>query len=48
MIAIFFLSVIKGDRKYLPNNFTVNYNIGYFRTGEKLDKKYIIEKMKPK
>ena len=43
----FFLSVIKGDKKYLPNNFTVNYNIGYFRTGEKLDKKYIIEKMKP-
>ena len=43
----FFLSVIKGDKKYLPNNFTVNYNIGYFRTGEKFDKKYIIEKMKP-
>ena len=33
----FFLSVIKGNKKYLPNNFTVNYNIGYFRNGEKLD-----------
>ena len=42
----FFLSVIKGDKKYLPNNFTVNYNIGYFRNGEKLDKRYIIDKMK--
>ena len=46
MTVIFFLSVIKGDKKYLPNNFTVNYNIGYFRNGEKLDKKYIIDKMK--
>ena len=44
--ANYFLSVIKGDKKYLPNNFTINYNIGYFRTGEKLDKKYLIEKMK--
>ena len=38
--------VIKGDKRYLPNNFTVNYSIGYYRNGEKLDKKYLIEKMK--
>lgn len=44
--ANYFLSVIKGDKKYLPNNFTINYHIGYFRTGEKLDKKYLIERMK--
>lgn len=44
--ANYFLLVIKGEKKYLPNNFTVNYNIGYFRNGEKLDKKYLIERMK--
>ena len=44
--ANFFLLVIKGDKRYLPNNFTVNYSIGYYRNGEKLDKKYLIEKMK--
>ena len=42
----YFLLVLKGEKFYLPNNFTVNYNIGYFRSGEKLDKKYIIERMK--
>ena len=44
--ANYFLLVLKGEKFYLPNNFTVNYNIGYFRSGEKLDKKYIIERMK--
>ena len=44
--ANYFLLVLKGEKLYLPNNFTVNYNIGYFRTGEKFDKKYIIERMK--
>ena len=31
---------------YRPNNFMVNYNIGNFRSREKLDKKYSIERMK--
>ena len=44
--ANFFLKVIMGEKKYLPNNFTVNYKMHYFRKGEKLDKNYIIEKMK--
>lgn len=44
--ANFFLKVIMGEKKYLPNNFTVNYKLHYFRKGEKLDKNYIIEKMK--
>ena len=42
----FFLKVIMGEKKYLPNNFTVNYKMHYFRKGEKLDKDYIIQKMK--
>ncbi len=42
----FFLKVLMGEKKYLPNNFTVNYKLHYFRKGEKLDKNYIIEKMK--
>ena len=44
--ANFFLKVLMGEKKYLPNNFTVNYKLHYFRKGEKLDKSYIIEKMK--
>ena len=44
--ANFFLKVIMGEKKYLPNNFTVNYKLHFFRKGEKLDKKYIINKMK--
>lgn len=44
--ANFFLKVIMGEKKYLPNNFTVNYKLHYFRKGEKLDKSYIIERMK--
>jgi len=44
--ASFFLKVIMGQKKYLPNNFTVNYKMHYFRKGEKLDKDYIISKMK--
>ena len=42
--ANFFLLVIKGDKKYLPNNFSVNYKFNYFRKGEKMDKKYLIDK----
>ena len=30
----YFFLVLKGEKLYLPNNFTVNYNIGYFRSGE--------------
>jgi hypothetical protein len=44
--ANFFLMVLKGEKKYLPNNFTINYKLNYFRKGERLDKKYLIEKMK--
>ena len=44
--ANFFLMVLKGEKKYLPNNFTINYDIGYFRQGEKLDKQYLINRMK--
>jgi len=44
--ANYFLKVIMGEKKYLPNNFTVNYKMHYFRKGEKLDKDYIIQKMK--
>ena len=44
--ANFFLKVLMGEKKYLPNNFTVNYKLHFFRKGEKLDKNYIIEKMK--
>ena len=42
----YFLLVLKWEKSYFPNNFTVNYNIGYFRSGEKLDKQYLINKMK--
>ena len=42
----FFLKVIMGQKKYLPNNFTINYTLHYFRKGEKLDKDYIISRMK--
>lgn len=44
--ANFFLMVLKGEKKYLPNNFSLNYKFNYFHKGEKLDKKYLIEKMK--
>ena len=43
--STFFLLVLGGKKKYLPCNFAVNYKIRYFRSGEKLDKKYIISKM---
>ena len=44
--ANYFLLVLQGEKFYLSNNFTVNSNIDCFRSGEKLDKKYIIERMK--
>ena len=44
--ANFFLMVLKGEKRYLPNNFSVNYRLNYFRRGEKLDKKYLINRMK--
>jgi len=43
--ANFFLKVLMGEKKYLPNNFTVNYKMHFFRKGEKLDKSYLIQKM---
>ena len=44
--ANFFLLVIKGDKKYLPNNFSINYKFNYFRKGERMDKRYLIDKMR--
>lgn len=41
----FFLLVLMGRKKYLPNNFAVNYELKYFRSGEKLGKSYIIGRM---
>ena len=41
----YFLQVVAGRKKYLPANFTPKYKLGYFRTGARLDKKYIIGKM---
>lgn len=43
--ATYFLKVIAGEKKYLPNNFTVKNELKSFRKGEKFDKKYIISKM---
>ena len=44
--ATFFLQVLSGRKKYLPGNFSMNYKILFFRTGEKLGKQYLINKMK--
>ena len=43
--ATYFLKVLAGQKKYLPNNFTVKNKLKSFRKGEKFDKKYIISKM---
>ena len=43
--AIYFLKVISGEKKYLPNNFTVKNKLKCFRKGQKFDKKYIVQKM---
>ena len=43
--STYFLNVLSGKKKYLPENFTVKYKIGYFKNGAKLDKKFIINKM---
>jgi len=43
--STYFLQVIAGKKKYLPENFSVKHKLGYFRKGTKLDKKYIISKM---
>ena len=43
--ATYFLKVLSGKKKYLPANFSINYKMRYFRSGEKLDKQYIIKKM---
>lgn len=42
----YFLMVLAGKKKYLPCNFAIAYKMKYFRKGEKLDKNYIIDKMK--
>ena len=33
-------------KKYLPSNFAISYKMNFFRKDEKLDKNYLIEKMK--
>lgn len=44
--ATFFLKVISGEKKYLPNNFTIKNKMKCFKKGQKFDKKFIVEKMK--
>ena len=38
--ANFFLLIIKGYKKYLSNNFSINYKFIYFRKEERMDKGY--------
>ena len=42
----YFLLVLKGEKKYMPCNYSINYKLKYFRNGEKLDKQHLINKMK--
>ena len=44
--ATYFLLVLSGKKKYLPSNFAISYKMKFFRKDEKLDKNYLIEKMK--
>ena len=44
--STYFLRVLSGEKKYIPNNFTMNYKMPFYLKGEKLDKSYLIEKMK--
>lgn len=44
--ATYFLLVLAGKKKYLPSNFAISYKMKFFRKDEKLDKNYLIEKMK--
>ena len=44
--ATYFLLVLSGKKKYLPSNFAISYKMKFFRKDEKLDKSYLIEKMK--
>ena len=41
----FMLEVLKGNKKYLPISVSSGYELPYFKTGETLNKQYIIEKM---
>jgi hypothetical protein len=41
----FMLEVLKGKKKYLPISVSSGYELPYFKTGETLNKNYIIEKM---
>ena len=43
--ATFFLKVISGEKKYLPNNFTIKNKMKCFKKGKKFDKKFIVGKM---
>lgn len=43
--STFFLKILTDEKRYLPNNFTINYDLKYFCRGKKLDKQYIISKM---
>ena len=44
--STYFLQVLAGCKKYLPGNFEIKYKIGSFKNGLKLDKKFIISKMR--
>ncbi len=44
--STYFLQVLAGRKKYLPGNFEIKYKIGSFKNGIKLDKKFIISKMR--
>lgn len=44
--AEFFMKVLLGEKRYLPNNFAIHYKFSFFRKGETLDKSYLIAKMK--
>ena len=41
----YFLQVLSGHKKYLPGNFCIRHKLGFFSSGVKLDKQYILNKM---
>ena len=43
--ASFMLEVLRGHKKYLPLSVSSDYNLSYFRSGDTLTKRYIIEKI---
>lgn len=43
--TLFMVDVLKGKKKYLPLSVSSGYDLSYFRSGDTLTKKYIIDKM---